>query len=288
MGKKIFILTCVIIMGFSVGFGVVIYAEQIAGIDYPYDESTYYLPTVVDEADSAPSTFALRDLAANGGNVYDYTRHIKSVLFGGYFEKIFGENNNEINNEEQNLKHLSSDVKAQANDNLASINNQTTKMDTGIDLENSSAFIVQDKLEDEGADLSGYTVENKIQYLANAYANLAQSSNNGSMSDDEILANTNYLLQVSNDVKGDMQATQTANYMNANVTASYARMNQMIANLIQLRAAHQLDESDTNFRSRATDQNFNTSFADPYNDQEYENQEKRTGYTPLKVETPDF
>ena len=38
---------------------------------------------------------ALRDLAANGGNVYDYTRHIKSVLFGGYFEKIFGENNNE-------------------------------------------------------------------------------------------------------------------------------------------------------------------------------------------------
>ena len=287
MGKKIFILTCVIIMGFSVGFGVVIYAEQIAGIDYPYDESTYYLRTVVDEADSAPSTFALRDLAANGGNVYDYTRHIKSVLFGGYFEKIFGENNNEINNKEQNLKHLSTDIKAQANDNLALINNQTEKMNPGVDLDNTSAFITQDQLEWED-DLSGKTVENKIQYLSNAYTNLAQASNNGSMSEDDILANTNYLMQVSNDVKGDMQATQTANYMDANTVAAYARMNQMIANLIQLRSAHQLDESDTNFRTRATDDNFNTSFMDPYNEQEYKNQENRTGYTRLKVETPDF
>ena len=290
MKKKIFILTCVLIMGFCIGFGVVTYARHhlVAGVDYPYDASTYYNPTVIDAADSAPSSYALKDLAANGGTVYDYTRHIKSILFGGYFEKIFGSNNDEINNEQQNLEHLSNDTKNQANNYLTNIGNQTTQMNTGIDLANTSAFITQNAMEDEGADLSNYSLETKMNYLTNAYAILAQASNNGSLSSEDILANTNYLLQVSNSVKGDMQAAQTTNYMDANLVDSYARMNQMIANLIQLRAAYQLNESDTNFRTKATDANFKTSFADPYNEQEYENQEKRTGHTRLKVETPDF
>ena len=291
MKKKIFILTCVMIMGFCIGFGVVTYARHhhlVAGVDYPYDASTYYNPTAIGVADSAPSSFALKDLAANGGTVYDVTRHIKSALFGGYFEKLFGANNDEINNELQNLEQLPDDTKNQANTYLNDIGNQTAAMDPGIDLNNTSAFVTQNDLGDSGSDLSNFPLENKMRYLTDAYAKLAQASNNGSMSSDEILANTNYLIQVSNSVRGDMQAAQASNYMDANLVASYGRMNQMLANLIQLRTAYQMNESDTNLRTRATDSNFNTSFADPYNEQEYENQEKSTGRTRLKVEVPDF
>lgn len=61
--------------------------HPIAGIDYPYDSAAYYDLTKVDLADS-PSTFALRDLAAQGGSVYDYTREMKSILFGDNFLKL--------------------------------------------------------------------------------------------------------------------------------------------------------------------------------------------------------
>lgn len=54
----------------------------IPGVDIPYDSAAFYSMTQIDWADSAPSRFALKALAGNGGNVIDLTRLLKSILFG--------------------------------------------------------------------------------------------------------------------------------------------------------------------------------------------------------------
>lgn len=64
------------------------WAHIIPGVDRPFDPPNYYSLTSISYPDSAPSPFTLRDMAAQGGNVYDYTRDIKSVLFGGNFLDI--------------------------------------------------------------------------------------------------------------------------------------------------------------------------------------------------------
>jgi hypothetical protein len=66
------------------GFGTVSEAYSIPGVDRPYDPANYYSKDSISYADSTPSFFALREIMQ--GNVYDYTRHIKSILFGDKFE----------------------------------------------------------------------------------------------------------------------------------------------------------------------------------------------------------
>lgn len=62
--------------------------SPIPGVDIPYNAGAYYSMTAISWADSAPSKYALRDLAGQGGNVIDLTRLIKSLLFGDKFGDI--------------------------------------------------------------------------------------------------------------------------------------------------------------------------------------------------------
>lgn len=78
--KKIAISLGVLALGFAFGISAtIIYAHIIPGVDRPFDPANYYSLDTISAADSAPSAFALRDLAAQGGQVYDYSRHIKSI-----------------------------------------------------------------------------------------------------------------------------------------------------------------------------------------------------------------
>ncbi|MBQ3452297.1 MAG: hypothetical protein IJG32_08525, partial [Selenomonadaceae bacterium] len=82
--KKFAAVLGVLSMGFIGGYGLVVYAHTIPGIDEPYNPEAYYSLTEISWADS-PSPYALEDLASNGGSVFDYTRYIKSVLFADKF-----------------------------------------------------------------------------------------------------------------------------------------------------------------------------------------------------------
>ena len=80
-GKVIYclgVLTACCICGvgaYGVGF-----ARTIPGVDEPFDPANYYSMTSISYADSAPSPFALKDLARQKGHVYDYARHMKALL----------------------------------------------------------------------------------------------------------------------------------------------------------------------------------------------------------------
>ena len=90
-------------LGIISGYSLVAYAHAIPGITEPYDPPAYYSLTEISWRDS-PSPFALMDMARNFGMVYDYTRHIKSILFGEKFEKTAETAENKSENEEKNTK----------------------------------------------------------------------------------------------------------------------------------------------------------------------------------------
>lgn len=75
--KKSFI-ALILVFGVIIGYGVV-YARIIPGVDEPFNPPAYYSLTEISYEDS-PSTFTMRDLASQGGEVYDYTRHLKHIL----------------------------------------------------------------------------------------------------------------------------------------------------------------------------------------------------------------
>ena len=59
--------------GFISGYGLIAYAHIIPGVDEPFNPAAYYSLTQISWADS-PSPYALKDLASNGGSIFDYTR----------------------------------------------------------------------------------------------------------------------------------------------------------------------------------------------------------------------
>ncbi len=83
MRYKRLAVSCGVIL--SLLFAEVAEARTVPGVDEPYDPANYYSKESISYADSKPSVFALRDLMQ--GTVYDYKRHLKSIDFGGDFEK---------------------------------------------------------------------------------------------------------------------------------------------------------------------------------------------------------
>ena len=63
-------------------------ARVIPGVDRPYDPAAYYSPTAISYADSKPSVFALRDIARQGGTVYDPIREAKEILIAERFASL--------------------------------------------------------------------------------------------------------------------------------------------------------------------------------------------------------
>ena len=107
--------------------GAVAFARVVPGVDEPFNPGAYYSLTDISWADS-PSTFALRDLAGAGGDVYDYTRHIKSILFGEKFESIWGVEKNKTAIDELNTTPFSQTVFNETSRELEKHKQATAKM----------------------------------------------------------------------------------------------------------------------------------------------------------------
>lgn len=72
-----FLLTILTILLLSISIAF----AGIPGITKPFDPPNYYSPTSVSIPDSAPSPFALKDLAAQGYKVHDVINSKKRYYF---------------------------------------------------------------------------------------------------------------------------------------------------------------------------------------------------------------
>ncbi len=107
-------------------------ARVIPGVDRPYDPAAYYSPTAISYADSRPSVFALRDLARQGGSVYDPIREAKEILIAGRFETILRLIEQRLGIEEKNHQSMADDIAAQASATGMNARTNSEQMFEGI------------------------------------------------------------------------------------------------------------------------------------------------------------
>ncbi|WP_303163009.1 hypothetical protein [Mitsuokella multacida] len=293
--KRIFVVLCVLCLGFTTGTSLtVLYAHhhhhRVAGVDYPYDATKYYSPTAIDYADSAPSRYALKDLAANGGNVYDYTRHIKSILFGEKFANWFQRLAEKWGILKKQTTPLTPEQKQKNMEDyqiiLSAINNN--RSDVNLDPEEFDMGIV------EGQATRSTNAADQGKALSKAYeTTVATNMNRNEAVDENIYPALQRAMEQSSQAEGKLQASQAGNQIQALRNLAVTNLTTNMGDLAKIRYMNSLIDSAEADKQYVQQRNGSYHFYDPYNSEEdqkmLENYYRVTGVQPyVSSGMPDF
>ena len=279
-------LSAALVAGFCGGY--VAYAETIPGWDEPFNIELYYSPTEISWEDS-PSPFALKDLAAQGGNVVDYTRLIKSVLFADNFNQMVANTTNKSQIAEMNSTPFDNKVFAETADALKVVDESRKNTIKNLDIQQVESVLKQDggdEFENFNPDLSN---AEKFLLLDSNYKNYVKGAAVAAQDTDTIMEVADKVLNHTNIAQGDLQVQQARNELLALLAAELARKNALDANFEQMQALYQAAEYDENVRSAYIDSITKFDVVDPYDTENYKMLEDETGYQkPKPVGMPDF
>ena len=277
-------------LGLFSGYSFVAYAHGIPGITEPYDPPAYYSLTEISWRDSRPSIFALTDLAANFGNVYDYTRHIKSILFGEKFAKTAEIAEKKSENDEKNTKPFSEKIFGETADALESINEGTEKISKTANISEKNTYLRQGNDDDwESYNPNAYSWQEKYKYLSDTYRNFADGSKSEIEETENTIKTAKKIFQHTNTAEGELQMYQAQNELKTLLAYELARQNALDSNLAQMQAVYQAAEYDENVASAYIDSITQFDVVDPYDEVNYKMLNEEYDYEKPKVSgMPDF
>jgi len=286
MKKMLTALSATVTLGFFSGY--VAFAHTVPGWDEPYDIEAYYSLTNISWADS-PSPYALKDLASNGGNVYDYTRHIKSILFADKFKNILEVATDKTLNDEINTTPFDEKIFAETSDALKILVNGTEKVSKQID----SQEIEKNLLQGDGDEWENFNPkfnhEEKFLWLNEQYKNFANGANQEVNDLENVFKSADKILNHTNLAEGNLQVQQARNELLTLLAYELARKNAMDANFEQMQALYQMSEYDKNVESAYIDSITKFNVADPYDAENYKLLREEYDYKkPEPIGMPDF
>ena len=275
--------------GFLSGYSLVANAYAIPGVTEPYNPPAYYSLTEISWEDS-PSIFALRDLAENLGNVYDYTRHIKSILFGEKFEKTAETAENKSQNEELNTTPFTEKIFEETEDALENIKFGTEKIIKTTDISETNSYLRQGNADDwESYNPNLYNRDEKYKWLSDTYRNFADGSKSEIEETEKTIEAAKKIFQHTNTAEGELQMYQAQNELKTLLAYELARQNAIDSNLAQLQAVYQAAEYDSNVESAYIDSITQFEVVDPYDEANYKMLGEEYGYEkPNLSGMPDF
>lgn len=286
MKKILTALGATLTLGFFSGY--VAFAHTVPGWDEPYDIDAYYSPTEISWADS-PSPYALKDLASNGGNVYDYTRHIKSILFADKFKNILEVTTNKRLNDEINTTPFDEKIFAETSDALKILTKGTEKVSKQID----SQEIEKNLLQGDGDEWENFNPDfkhnEKFLWLNEQYKNFSDGANEEVNDLENVFKSADKILNHTNLAEGNLQVQQARNELLTLLAYELARKNALDANFEQMQALYQMSEYDKNVESAYIDSITKFNVADPYDAENYKLLREEYDYKkPESVGMPDF
>ncbi|MBR0289610.1 MAG: hypothetical protein IJQ82_11590 [Selenomonadaceae bacterium] len=254
----------VLSMGFISGFGLIAYAHTIPGIDEPYNPEAYYSLTEISWADS-PSPYALKDLASNGGSVFDYTRYIKSVLFGDKFEKLAETDADKTKNDEINSTPFSEEIFAETSAALKVIGIGTEKVARTATIDETNTYLRQGNDDHwDSYDQSSYNRQGKYQWLDDTYKNFADGAKAEIIETEKTMEAAKKIFEHTNAAQGHLQMYQAQNELKTLLAYELAQQNALDADFAQLQAVNQSAEYDSNVESAYIDSITKFDVIDPY------------------------
>ena len=285
--KNFFAMILAISLGFCSGY--IAYAETVPGWDEPYDIPNYYSLTTVSIPDSKPSPFAMMDLAAQGGNVFDYTRHIKSILFAEKFNNILEVAKNKTLNDEINSKSFDDEIFKETADALEILRQGNEKISKQIDLEKMESILNQgdaDEFENFNPEVNH---TEKFAWIDQQYKNFAEGAGQEISDFQNVMKVADKILNHSNFAQGDLQIQQARNELLTLLAHELARKNSLDANFEQMQALYQSAEYDENVESAYIDSITKFNVANPYDKENYKLLKEEYDYQkPTPVGMPNF
>ena len=276
-------------LGILSGYGLIAYAHTIPGWDEPFNPALYYNLMEISWEDS-PSPFALRDLARSGGMVYDYTRHIKSMIFGDKFEKTAEVDESKTKNDEINSKPFSEEIFSETAEALNVIGLGTEKVAKIAVIDNTNPYLRQENDDDwESYNQNAYNREGKYKWLDDTYKNFTEGARTELDEMSNVITSAEKILNHTNIAQGELQLYQAQNELKILLAYELARQNALEANLSQMQAVYQAAEYDENVESAYIDSITKFDVVDPYDEVNYKMLEEEYSYKKPKVTgMPDF
>ena len=261
-----FLLTILTILLLSISIAF----AGIPGITEPFDPPNYYSPTSVSIPDSAPSPFALKDLAAQGYKVHDVINSKKDIIstIKTYIDMLqnitlFDTKSNDLkhsNDTNEDIPVLFSDIQDRINYtediNLQDIDNM---------LYNSSTIIASNPYKQENISLT-----DKYNYLNRIYATTLSYAKNDLNSYDERKQALLKTIQSLNNIETTMQAQEKNTEIDTLRYIEEKYRQQLIYELTVLKIAKLKDDEDSALREKITTQDIlNMQIEDPYSPSNY-------------------
>ena len=263
-GKVIYCLSvlCVCCIG-GIGAYKVGFAHVVPGVDEPYDPANYYSMTSISYADSAPSPFALKDLARQGGNVYDYARHMKAIMATQNMESWLSAAMERFGIKVKNMNPLDNSILTTVQRNLASLNADTNSSSLGertMDFWKSRIFRNDEGYEDENT----FKAQEQYQAAAEIYKIYGDNAKGFIDTASSEQANIAAIVEAGNNAEGEMQADQAKADAMAMVEAETARRNKLLGNLASIKAVEGKIRQNEDLAFRRQVQAAQISIEDPY------------------------
>ena len=287
--KKFLAMLGVLSAGFISGYSLIAYAHVIPGVDEPFNPAAYYSLTQISWADS-PSPYALKDLASNGGNVFDYTRYIKSIFFADKFEKTAETDADKTKNDEINSTPFSEEISAETTAALKIIGIGTEKVARTATINETNPYLRQGNDDHwDTYDQNSFNGQEKYKWLDNTYKNFADGAKSEIIEAENTIEVAKKIFEHTNAAEGHLQMYQAQNELKTLLGYELARQNALDANLAQLQAVNQAAEYDSNVESAYIDSITNFDVIDPYDSVNFQLLNKEFGYDKPKVAgMPDF
>ena len=209
----------------------VIYAwDPIPGIDRPFDEANYWTLTTISVPDSAPSIYTLRDLEGQGGQVYDYTRHIKSILYGDKFVDILTQVASKLGIKITKFNPLGIDGSGKMHSRLQNL--LASSQSHSVQIEDSPAIF--NPQYNDGASGNSTDYASAARLLSSSYEAVANSNKNLMNDNEALYQSLAEALNYSNTAEGAMQMNQAGNQIEAIENMAMMNLTNMLANKAQL------------------------------------------------------
>jgi len=287
MKKMLTALSATVTLGFFSGY--VAFAHTVPGWDEPYDIDLYYSLTEISWADS-PSPYALQDLASNGGEVYDYTRHLKSIIFGEKFVKTAETSESKTKNEQINSTPFSEEIFSETAEALKVIGLGTEKISKNVSIDESNPYLRQGNSDDwESYNQNSYSREEKYKWLSATYRDFADGAKTELDETEKSMTAAKKIFNHTNLAEGNLQAYQAQNELKTLLAYELARQNALDSNFAQMQAVYQAAEYDENVESAYIDSITKFDVADPYDEVNYKILNEEYGYEKPKLPSmPDF
>lgn len=254
---------CALVAGFCIGYGIVyVQARTIPGVDEPFDPAAYYSPTAISYADSAPSTFALRELSR--GIVHDPQRHKESIPFRDDFKSWLDALLARTGIMERNIKPQDEVVRQMTAAEIRMVQQDAAALYRGDEYQKLMGNHLFRSTSDYSKNEAAYSKEAQYKALEEKYASIAKSAEDAVKNQEAGDVAYAQIMENVKNAQGDMEMEQASAQLAALQEAELARRTMLLSNLATVRAIQKQTELDEHLAAVRQTEAAKLRIEDPY------------------------